>query len=78
MNDELVKIYTGSSIEASYLIELLKDNEIEFVLRDSLKESIIAGWASGSPENSATIYVNAENTDRAKEIIKTYFETRED
>lgn len=76
MNDDLMKVYTGSSIEANYLVDLLKDNGIAAFSRDSLNESLIAGWVSGSQECSATIYVNRENVEKSKELIKTFLETR--
>lgn len=76
-NEKLISVYTGSIVEANFLVELLEKNGIDSILRDSLSESVIAGWASGSPEFSARIFVEVEDTTRAKAVLKNYFETRE-
>jgi len=66
------RIYTGSVVEANYLLELLRENGIEAMLRNTLEESIIAGWASGAPEDSALIYVTENHYDQALKIIEAY------
>lgn len=75
--EELVgikRVYTGSIVEANYLLELLRENGIEAMLRNTLEESIIAGWASGSPEDSALIYVTENHYDLALKIINEYLQ----
>ena len=66
------RVYTGSIVEATYLIELLQENGIEAMLRNTLEESIIAGWASGAPEDSALIYVTENHYEQALNIIQEY------
>ncbi|HNS18057.1 MAG TPA: DUF2007 domain-containing protein [Bacteroidales bacterium] len=66
------RVYTGSIVEAEYLIEILRKNGIEAMLRNTLEESVIAGWASGSPEDAALIYVTENHLVRASEIISEY------
>lgn len=68
------RIYTGSIVEATYLMELLQENGIEAMLRNTLEESIIAGWASGAPEDSALIYVTEDHYDLALNIINEYLQ----
>ncbi len=68
MSEDLKIVYTGSVIEAGYLVEVLEENKISSILRDSLSESLIAGWASGSPEDAARIYVESEHAEQAKII----------
>ncbi|HOW26002.1 MAG TPA: DUF2007 domain-containing protein [Bacteroidales bacterium] len=66
------RVYTGSIVEATYLMELLQENGIEAMLRNTLEESIIAGWASGAPEDSALIYVTENHYEQALNIIQEY------
>ncbi len=68
------RIYTGSIVEAEFLMEVLRENGIEGMLRNTLEESIIAGWASGAPEDSALIYVTESNYDKAIGIIREYLD----
>ncbi|HOI31782.1 MAG: DUF2007 domain-containing protein [Bacteroidales bacterium] len=76
MSEDLKLVYTGSIIEAGYLAELLEENNLTSILRDSLSESVIAGWVSGSPEDSARLYVETAHAERAKKIIDDYLESR--
>jgi len=76
MSSELQNVYTGSIVEASYLVELLEENNINCILRDTLGESVIAGWGSGSPEDSAIIQVETVHAENAMKIIEEYFSKR--
>ena len=72
MENELIKMFVGSDIEAQYIASLLKENGIEAILRNSLEESLRAGWAAASPNNSTAIFVEAESQGKAEEIISEY------
>ena len=74
--EDVKLVFTGSAIEASFIAEILEEDGIPFILRDTLDESIIAGWASGSPEDSGLIYVENSDFDRADEVIKVYLSIR--
>ncbi len=76
MNQDLIQVYTGSIVEANFINEILKENGVGSILRDTLNESIIAGWGSGSPEDSALIFVENEMSAKAKKIIEDYLQTR--
>jgi len=76
MSEDLKIVYTGSVIEAGYLVEVLEENKITSIMRDSLSESLIAGWASGSPEDAARIYVETEHAEQAKIVIEKYLASR--
>ncbi|KAF0129519.1 MAG: hypothetical protein FD155_2442 [Bacteroidetes bacterium] len=76
MQAELIQVYTGSIVEATFLKELLEEQQIGSILRDTLGESVIAGWGQGSPEDSALIFVEEEFAEKAHKVIKDYFETR--
>jgi len=76
MSGEITNIYTGSIVEARFLVELLNEHNIGCRLRDTISESVIAGWGSGSPEDSAIIQVETDRAEEAKKIIETYFKNR--
>jgi len=76
MSEDIKLVFTGSLIEANYVGELLDENKIGFILRDSMSESLVAGWASGSPEDAAQIYVEADLAEKAESVIEEYLKNR--
>ncbi len=76
MSDDIKSVYTGSEVEAMYLEELLKENGIGCIRKNSLKSSIDAGWANGSPEDSTQLFVESFNLEKAKSILDEYFKSR--
>ncbi len=70
--DNLKAVYTGSSVEAAFIKNILEDNGIGCIVRDSLTESIHAGWASGVPESSNRLFVSQEHEAEAKKLIKEF------
>ncbi len=76
MSTDLIRVYTGSIVEAKFLVGMLRENNITAILRDTIEESIIAGWGSGSPEDSALIFVENALAEKALKIINDYFKAR--
>lgn len=76
MTGELSLVYTGSRVEGMYLEELLKENGIGCMRKDTLEESVSAGWAQGSPEDAVKIYVESFNSEKAKKVLDDYFASR--
>ncbi|MCE1202109.1 MAG: DUF2007 domain-containing protein [Bacteroidia bacterium] len=74
MSEDLVRVYTGSIVEATYLKEMLLENGIGCILRDTLNESLMAGWGSGSPENSVVLLVETSLSEEAEKLIGQYFD----
>lgn len=74
MSEDLVRVYTGSIVEATYLKEMLLENGIGCILRNTLNESLMAGWGSGSPENAVLLFVEANLAEEAEKLISQYFE----
>lgn len=72
------RVYTGSLVEAEYLMEILKENGIESMLRNTLSESMIAGWASGAPEDAALIFVTDDHYEKATQIVQEYLRSFND
>ena len=52
MPEDYKLVYTGSRVESLYLEEILEENGIIAMRRDSLSASVMAGWADGSPEDA--------------------------
>ncbi len=77
MTDELSLVYTGSRVEGLFLEEFLKESGIGCIRKDTLKESISAGWAQGSPEDAVKIFVETFNFVRAKKLLDDYFASRD-
>lgn len=77
MTKDLIKIFTGSNIEANYLTSLLLDNQIKCMIQNTFEGSINAGWVSGSQENSSDILVKTEDAENAIKIIKEYLANKQ-
>lgn len=75
--DGIKHVYTGSNLEAKYILELLEENGISGMLRNTLRESVIAGWASGAPDDAGLIFVTDHEYDQAKKIIDAYLSSLE-
>lgn len=74
----LILVFTGSNVDANFIKSILEDNGIGCLVRDSLIESTLAGWASGSPEDSSRIFVKQEHEMGAKDLIEQYLNSRLD
>lgn len=77
MSDDIKLVYTGSKVEAMFLKELLKENGIGCIFKDTLASSVQSGWADGSPEDGALLFVEPFNVEQSKKILKEYFESRD-
>lgn len=77
MSEDIKLVYTGSRVESLYLEEILNENNIVSIRRDTLSSSVQAGWADGSPEDAARIFVHTEEFDKAKKVLDEYFANRD-
>lgn len=77
MSDDLKLVYTGSRVESLFLVEILEDNGIEPMRRDTLSSSVMAGWADGSPEDTARLFVLTADYEKAKKVLDEYFASRD-
>lgn len=76
MKNDLVNIFIGSDIEANYIAALLNDNQIKCVVQNTLEESLSAGWVSGSTYNSSIIRVEIDESEKSKQLIEEYLNSR--
>jgi hypothetical protein len=73
--DDLTLVFTGSQIQAEFIKIMLEDNKIGVLLRNTMSESLSAGWISGSQEDACRIYVIEEHKAQSEVFIKQYIES---
>ncbi|MCB2209170.1 MAG: DUF2007 domain-containing protein [Bacteroidetes bacterium] len=76
MSDDIKLVYTGSRVEGMFLRDLLEENEIGVIYRDTLSSSVQAGWADGAPEDAVRLFVEPFNFEKAKAVLDDYFSNR--
>ena len=76
MSEDLKLVFTGSAIEAGFVKEMLEEAGIGTMLRNSLRESLTAGWVSGAPEDSTRVFVETNNEKEALKLVDEYFRSR--
>ncbi|MBN2638596.1 MAG: DUF2007 domain-containing protein [Bacteroidales bacterium] len=77
MKEEIMLVYTGSEVEAMYIVEILNENGIGAMKHNRLRSSIDAGWADGSPEDAVQVFVEDFNFEKASKILEEYFKSRD-
>lgn len=77
MSDEIKLVYEGSKTEGLFIKEMLDESDIKMMYRDAFQSSIQSGWADGLPEDRIKIFVDTLNFERAKNLIETYFTSRD-
>lgn len=76
MENNLVNLFVGSNIDANYIASLLIDNDIKCFVQNTLEESMSAGWASGSSDNSSIVRVDISDAEKGKFIINEYLNSQ--
>ena len=75
-HDDLKNVFTGSVIEADFIRSLLEESGIGAMIRNTMGESIVAGWVSGGPEDAGLVYVIENHEEEAKRIIEEYLKSK--
>ena len=70
MENELKKIYSGSLINAEFIGSVLKDNDIQFLIRNFQEESLVAGWVAGTIKGDAAVFVFDKDYDKAMRLLE--------
>jgi hypothetical protein len=78
MNDQdgLINVFTGSVLEAEYIKTLLEESGIGAMVRNTMGESLVAGWVSGGQEDSGLVYVTDSHELEARKIIEEYLNSK--
>lgn len=74
-HDDLKLVYTGSCVDANFIKSILEDNGLGALVRDTLMESTIAGWASGAPDDACRVFVSEEHLKAAEKLIAEYLKS---
>ena len=70
-----VRILTDSSIVINRISQILNENEIPSLVKDDVESTRLAGF--GTPLNEIQLYVDEEDVDQAKRIIKSILESNQ-
>jgi len=76
MSEDIQIVYRGSRAEGLWIKEMLEEEGIGVIFKDTLAESVQAGWADGYPQDSIRILVESTNFEKAKQVIEDYFKNR--
>ena len=69
MENELKRIYSGSVVDAEFIGSVLEQNGIQFLIRNFQEESLVAGWAAGTIQGDASVFVFDKDYDRAMQLL---------
>ena len=69
MDNEIKRVYSGSVINAEYIGSVLANNDIQFLIRNFQEESLVAGWAAGTIQGDASVYVFDKDYDKAMLLL---------
>lgn len=69
MENEIKRVYSGSVINAEYIGSVLDNNGIQFLIRNFQEESLVAGWAAGTIQGDASVYVFDKDYDKAMLLL---------
>jgi hypothetical protein len=75
-NEGVRNVFTGSVLEADFIKSLLEESGIGAMVRNTMGESLVAGWVSGGPEDAGIVYVTESHEQQAKEIIEEYLKSK--
>jgi hypothetical protein len=77
MSEDLKHVFSGSLVEAGFVAEILEENGIGVISRNPLRESLIAGWASGGlSDETLRLFVAIEDEDKALKLVNEYLKSR--
>ncbi len=71
-DDDLIRVFTGSVIDAEIIKDILNDNGIGALVRNTLRESTVAGWVSGSFEDACRVFVASKHYEKAKQLVDNF------
>lgn len=76
-DQELKRVFTGSAVEAEFVKGILEDNGIGALIRNTMRESLVAGWISGAQTDSCLVYVAKNHKEKAEELIQNASNSKE-
>ena len=74
---DLFEVFSGSTIDASFIKNHLEENGVGTIIRNKQDESILAGWADPNGLVGSQIFVTANDYEKAEKLVREYMESRE-
>lgn len=74
---DIYEIFSGSTVDASFVKQYLEENGIGTIVRNKHDESILAGWSDPNEVVGTQIFVSAENFEKAEKLVRVYLESRD-
>ena len=74
---DIYEVFSGSSVDASFIKSYLKDNGIGVIIRNLHQSSINAGWINPLSDKGVSVMVSSENFEKAERLVREYLESRE-
>ena len=69
MENEIKRVYSGSIVNAEFIGSVLAENDIQYLIRNFQEESLVAGWAAGTIQGDASVYVFEKDYDKAMLLL---------
>ena len=69
--DGIKKVYSGTIVEAEYIVELLDESGIGAMVRNMLDETIPLGY----PEHAAFVFVAEQDFGQAAVLVEEYLKS---
>ena len=69
--DGIKKVYSGTIVEAEYIVDLLDESGISSMLQNRLNETIPMGY----PENAAFVFVSEQDYGQAITLVEEYLKS---
>ncbi len=76
-HEDIVLLYTGTEINANVLKEILEDNQVGALIKNSLKSGLTAGFGGGYAEAEAQLFVTEKHLDKAKKLLDDFLKSLE-
>lgn len=64
-----VLVYTDSEVKALHIVNLLKENGINPIIKNEFQQALVSGFGANY-EESVEVWVSDHEVEKAKEIIK--------
>jgi hypothetical protein len=75
---DLFEVFSGSTVDASFINSFLETHGIDTIIRNKSEESILAGWADPNGIIGTQIFVSALNYEIAEKLVREFMNSREE
>jgi hypothetical protein len=75
---DLFEVFSGSTVDASFVNHHLEVNGIGTILKNKSDESLLAGWVDPNGIVGTQIFVSADNYEKAEKLVREFLDLREE